>query len=517
LQSFPVAAQEAFAAWSQSLQRIGDGLCHQLQTSEISLPQLARQQLCLRSVSQLAWARQSTDSGQLLDLPSGEVCAESAMIIDDIALPPHLTEQQVLALRAEMAAIDAQIDQQDPATVLQQQSALLTTARSFQYTPLIIEALNQRAALAQSAGNPLEARRAVDEAIVMATQCNNRAALAHSHYINIMIQNDIGATVETDRSIALARAASAGQPPGISLRVELAAQVVAIHRGTGTAAVAVLTSMLEQCANLQTQAPVLCIDIHQALVAALYESKQIDALKARLPVLEQEIARQLGRASTRYAVFLANQIGIGSAEQSQTKAEAALHILQAHSPTHPKMITLLQNMGVIANNRGDDKLGLRYMTQALDAARLRFGRNSAAAAHLEINVATGLINLDDNNAALPLVIHAEQVMSNIDGGERNPFLAAARSMLAELHVGGGNNAAAYALLVPLVAGQQRPEADAAQRGRDEFLLAQVAWSLGHQPQAVEAAKMAVQDLTDAKEFPSTLASAKTWLAHPKRR
>jgi hypothetical protein len=172
---------------------------------------------------------------------------------------------------------------------------------------------------------------------------------------------------------------------------------------------------------------------------------------------------------------------------------------------------------MIANNRGQDKLGLSYTTRALEAARVRFGRNSAAAAHLEINVATGLINIDDNDAALPLLVHAEQVMSNIANGESSPFLAAARSMLAELHAGRDNLAAAYALLGPLVASQQRPEADMAQRGRDEFLLAQVAWGLGHKDQAVQAAKMAVQDLTDSKQFPRTLADAKAWLANPKRR
>ncbi|MBP9088067.1 MAG: hypothetical protein KBG15_18240, partial [Kofleriaceae bacterium] len=151
----------------------------------------------------------------------------------------------------------------------------------------------------------------------------------------------------------------------------------------------------------------------QALIAALFDARRRDELIAELPLLDAAITTQLGRDNQRYAVFWVNQIGIGTMEESAAKDEAALAILQAKSPRHPKLIPLLQNLGMIATNRGDDKRGLQYMQRALAAARARLGSNSAAVAHLEGNIATSLLNLDDNDGALALLVHAEQVMANI--------------------------------------------------------------------------------------------------------
>jgi eukaryotic-like serine/threonine-protein kinase len=519
MRELPVTTAENLIVRLNQLQQHGAELCQQFAAREVSSEQLARRQLCLRSTVLGVMSRLGRlDPAQMLDgLPGVNACTSDVTSIDDLPLPASVSSDDVLGLRAALADLDTRSDWNDNLALLDQQGHLVTRARTLAYAPLLAEALNQRASLAQNAGDIPTARAALDEAIVVATRSNNRAALARSYYINIIVQNDLGASTEADRALALARAATSEQPLALQLRVELAGQTVAIHRGRSSEAIPALRTLLQRCQTLSPLEPLLCIDIHQALIAALFEARRIDELRLELPLLDRTITEQLGRDNQRYAVFLANQIGLGTLDESQRLAQTALLILQNKSPHHPKIIPLLQNLGMIANNRGDTTLGLTYTKRALAAARARFGDHSAAVAHIEINIATGLINLDDNDAATPLLVHAEQVMANIVGGASSPFLAAARSMLAEIYAGRNDTAAAYALLVPLVASQQRPEADPAQRGRDEFLLAQVAWTLGNRDEAVRAANLAVRDLTAAKAFPATLKQARAWLAQPSQR
>lgn len=519
LLELPPAARSQWNAWSTQWQTSGATLCADYTARRISATQLAQRQLCLRSaVRQLASRVSAQDPARIVDnLPSTEQCTSDAATLDDVMLPANVAAADVLALRDALAALDARSDRDDGATVLADQAALLTRIRALGYAPLLAEALNQRAAIAEGAGDMPAARAAIDEAIEVATRSNNRAALARSHYINTIVQNDLGASTETDRALGLARAAAVEQPRGMGLRVELTAQTIAIHRGRSADTIAALRTLLLDCSTVKPAEPVLCIDIQQALIAALFDARKRDEIVAELPLLDAAITTQLGRDNQRYAVFLANQIGVGSLEESTAKGEVALAILVAKSPRHPKLIPLLQNLGMLATNRGDDKRGLQYMQRALAAARERFGSNSASVAHLEVNIATSLLNLDDNDGALALLVHAEQVMANVAGGAASPFLAASRSMLAEIYVGRDQLEAAYKLLVPLVASQQKPEADPAQRGRDEFLLAQVAWSRGEHDEAVRNAKLAVQDLSEAKAFPATLKQARAWLADPKQR
>ncbi len=519
MRELPVTTAENLMMRLDQLQQHGAELCHQFAAREVSSEQLARRQLCLRSTVLGVMARLGRlDPAQMLEgLPSVNACTSDVTSIDDLPLPASVSSADVLGLRAALAELETHSDWDDNLALLEQQGQLVTRARTLAYAPLLAEALNQRASLAQNAGDIPTARAALDEAIIVATRSTNRAALARSYYINIVVQNDLGASTEADRALALARAATSEQPLALQLRVELAGQTVAIHRGRSSEAIPALRTLLQRCQSTTPFEPLLCIDIHQALIAALYEARRVDELRAELPLLDRTITAQLGRDNQRYAVFLANQIGLGTLDESQRLAQAALLILQNKSPHHPKIIPLLQNLGMIANNRGDTTLGLTYTKRALAAARARFGDHSAAVAHIEINIATGLINLDDNDGATPLLVHAEQVMANIVDGARSPFLAAARSMLAEIYAGRNDTAAAYALLVPLVASQQRPEADPAQRGRDEFLLAQVAWTLGNRDESVRAANLAVRDLTAAKAFPATLKQARAWLAQPSQR
>ena len=519
LRELPPAARDLWREWSQAWQATGAALCADFTARRISATQLTQRQLCLRSaVRQLVSRVSAQDPASIVDnLPSAEQCTSDAVTLDDVALPANVSADDVLALRDALAAIEIRSDHDDGAAVLAAQASLLERIRALGYAPLLAEALNQRAAIAEGAGDMVAARAAVNEALEVATRSNNRAALARSHYINTIVLNDLGASTETDRSLGLARAAATEQPDAMQWRIELAAQTIAIHRGRSADAIAPLRALLRDCLAAKPSQPVLCIDIHQALIAALFDARRRDELMAELPLLDATITTHLGRNNQRYAVFLANQIGVGSLEEAAAKGEAALAILQTMSPKHPKLIPLLQNLGMIATNQGDNKRGLQYMQRALTAARDRFGSNSAAVAHLEVNIATSLLNLDDNDGALALLVHAEQVMANVAGGEASPFLAAARSMLAELYAGRDQLDAAYQLLVPLVASQQKPEADPAQRGRDEFLLAQVAWSRGERDEAVRNAKLAVQDLSDTKAFPTTLKQARAWLADPKQR
>ena len=516
LRPLPAVTATEFLARLNQLQSNGVELCQQFVRRQVSADQLSRRQLCLRSaVRSVTSSLGRLDAAQILEgLPAANQCMSNVTLLDDLPLPATVRSTDIVALRGALADIETRSDWEDNQLVLDQQAALLSQVRALNYAPVLVEALTQRASLAQQAGDIPTARTALDEAIVVATRSNNRAGLARSYYINVAVQNDVGASTETDRALALARAAAADQPPGLQVRIELAGQTIAIHRGRSSDAIPVLRTLLQQCQSIAPHETLLCIDIHQALIAALFEARRFDELRTEIPVLDRAITSQLGRDNQRYAVFLANQIGLGSLDDSLRLAQAALVILQTKSPRHPKIIPLLQNLGMIANNRGDTALGLTYTQRALAAARERFGEHSTAVAHIEINIATGLVNLDDNAGAAPLLMHAEQVMAHVVGGASSPFLAAARSMLAEIYAGRGDAAAAYALLVPLVASQQRPEADPAQRGRDEFLLAQVAWTLGHHDQAVRAATTAVRDLTIAKAFKATLKQARTWLAQP---
>jgi eukaryotic-like serine/threonine-protein kinase len=514
LHKAPARSQAALESAVLSWNLASIDTCSEYAKRQLTAAQVARRQLCMRStVTQFSISLPRASATRVLELlPDPVSCSDDNANVDNVDPSNAAAVQQIVALRADMADINSLSDTVDAAALLTKMALIVTRARAMNYAPLLAETLNQTAQLAENAGDFSAAKVALDEALVVATQSNNRANLARSYYINIMVQNALGVSTEVDRAIELARAATINQPAAATVRVKLAEHVVAIHRGRAIASISQLRNLLASCNELTPAQPVLCIDVHQALVAALFETRDVDAIKVELPILEQSIVTLLGNDNERYAVFLANQIGIGSLDESQAKAEKALAMLRKQSPNNPKIVALLENLGMIAGGRGDDKLGLSLQQQALAEATKRFGSNSAAVAHLEINVATSYVNLDDNDRAMPLLVHAEQVLANSAGGQNSPFLAASRSMLAEIFAARDDYAAAYKLLGPLVASQQRPEVDPTARGRDEYLLAQVAWELGHRDEATDIARRAVADLAVRRELPKTLAEAKAWVA-----
>jgi tetratricopeptide (TPR) repeat protein len=116
----------------------------------------------------------------------------------------------------------------------------------------------------------------------------------------------------------------------------------------------------------------------------------------------------------------------GELEEADHLMQHVLVVKKSLGRSNDDLVTIQQNLGAIAFNRGDYPRARQYLSEAVDERRKTFGLSGAMAA-AELNLARTLIRNGEPDAALPLLDEARTMAARFIGPRSPIELSAAQS------------------------------------------------------------------------------------------
>jgi tetratricopeptide (TPR) repeat protein/predicted Ser/Thr protein kinase len=185
--------------------------------------------------------------------------------------------------------------------------------------------------------------------------------------------------------------------------------------------------------------------------------------------------------------------------------------LKAYGPRHPKFGTALHKLGGIYLDKGDAETALGYYRQALDLRMAVLGADHEMTLFTMALVGQALAQLRRCSEARPLLERAAEALKTQVGEGHSDFIRT-QGPLGECDLAEHHPAQAVARLEHAMEIEAGPKHDASTRGDHRFVLARALWEVGRRREAIQAARLSVDEVATNAGSAWSVARIKDWLA-----